>query len=77
MVNPVYFLMNHSKKEFWSFENNRPLYDIIKFAVENIKDWKITDEIYIESECACYGIIPPLVMDRGYKERWCFYSTRI
>lgn len=52
----------------WCFENNKPLPAILEFAVQHIKDWKITDEIFIESECVCYGILPRLVMDAGYKE---------
>jgi hypothetical protein len=68
MIEPVYFLLNHTRKQFWCFENNKSLPKIIEIAVKNIEDWEITDEIFIESECACYGLLPPLVMDKGYKE---------
>jgi len=62
MIDPSYFLVNHSRKEFWFFENKEPMLKILEFAVQNIAGWKITDEIYIQSECACYGIVPV-----GYK----------
>ena len=48
MIDPTYFLVNHTRKEFLSFENEISLLVIINLAVKNIKDWKITDEIFID-----------------------------
>ena len=75
MIEPVYFLLNHSRKQFWSFENKESLLKIIEFAVKNIEDWEITDEIFIESECACYGILPNLVMYKGYTQIFIVSAT--
>ena len=68
MYEPSYVLLNHTRKEFWFFENKKSLLQIIEFAIKNINDWEIEDEIFIESECACYGLLPRLVMDKGYKQ---------
>lgn len=64
MVDPVYFLVNHSRREVWCFENKDSILEIVNMAVNKIKDWKITDNICIDSDCTCYGKIPQL----GYKE---------
>ena len=68
MLGPTYFLVNHSRKEFWCFDNKNPLLDILNVAIKNIKDWKLTDEICIDSECSCYGKMLHLITDKGYKE---------
>lgn len=68
MTEPTYFLVNHSRKVFWFFGNKDSLLEILNFAEKNIKDWKITDEVCIESEYLGYGIMPRLVTDKGYKE---------
>lgn len=68
MIEPTYFLVNHSRKVFCFFGNKASLLEILNFAEKNIEDWNVTDDICIESECARYGKMPPLVMDKSYKE---------
>ena len=42
--------------------------NILAFAIQNIAGWANEDEIRIESKCACYGIMPVLMMEKGFEQ---------
>ena len=52
MIESMYFLVNHSRKIYWVFQKKNSMLEILNFAEKNIKDWKCTDKICIESEYA-------------------------
>ena len=47
---PDYFFINHTRKEFCSFDNNESIIHSIELAVYKNVGWEITDDIRVESQ---------------------------
>ena len=45
----LYYLVNHTRKEFYSFDNKQSIFKILKESLA-FPEWKDTDEIHVESE---------------------------
>ena len=49
----LYYLVNHTRKEFYSFDNKQSIFKILKESLA-YPEWKDTDEIHVESEHGSY-----------------------
>ena len=45
-----YFFINHTRKEFCSFDNNESIIHSIELAIYKNVGWQMTDDIRVESQ---------------------------
>jgi len=67
MLSPTYYLVNHTRKEFLCFLNEISIITTLEHVMMHTL-WTRTDDIQVDSECACYGKMPHLVMYADYRE---------
>ena len=65
MSPPIYYLINHTRKEFYCFDCDIPLNRIIQNAKEN-GGWKDSDNYFVDSESSDTAHIMQTLDDRGY-----------
>ena len=53
MSPPSYYLVNRTRKEFCYFENEEPIFKVLRESFLKY-DWRYTDAIHIESELSDY-----------------------
>lgn len=54
MLTPTYYLVNHTRKEFWCFVNDISIITTIEHVMMHTL-WNRADNIQVDSECVCYG----------------------
>ena len=64
MLFPIYYLVNHTRKELWRFDNDISMVATMEHVMMHTL-WNRTDDIQVDSECACSGI---LIMYADYRE---------
>jgi len=50
MSSPIYYFINHTRKEFCCFDKNYPIFEELNHAMKWNKGWTLEDNICVESE---------------------------
>lgn len=77
MSPPSYYFVNHTRKEFCTFDNDISIFLSITNAIEQNNGWKNTDNITIESELSGETALVEFMMNtQGYKDLdWYNYES--
>jgi hypothetical protein len=50
MPTPTYYLVNRTRKEFYSFDNDVPIFKVLENVLQINSNWKNTDNIRVETD---------------------------
>ena len=68
MSPPSYYFINHTRKEFCSFDNNKPIFQELTEALHWNIGWTFQDFIHIDKELSNSTVlIEYLMTEKGYK----------